>query len=259
MDSLSSLLKDDRLLLGCCIMYPAPGIIELIGQEWDWIWLDAQHGQHDYESVLGCVRVCEIKGAHSVIRVPSHDYGAIGYALDTNTGGVMVPMVNTAEQAQKIVMAAKFPPLGSRSFGGRRPIDLIGRSYAHSANSEKILIAQIETEEGLANVNQIAAVSGIDVLFFSPDDMAMQIGLPMDQKRENSLFHSGMKKLADAALNAGKAAGTVTANPELLELALKLGYRLCVGSSDASILLQGSRQARKNLSSKLNDNIPRNK
>jgi len=251
--SLNEQLKNNNLLIGFCLTYPVPGIIERIGADWDWIWIDAQHGQHDYNSILGCVRACELVGKPSIVRVPSHDYGVIGQALDTCTCGIMVPMINTTEQALEVVRAAKFPPLGSRSYGGRRPIDINGRSYAHSANKDISLIAQIETEEGLANVDKIASVPGIDIIFFSPDDMAMQLALPMDQPRNVDIFESGMKKMAIAAQKAGKVAGTVTPSPELLEIAIKMGYRLCVGTGDVQLLSTGSCKMRDilfNISSK---------
>jgi 4-hydroxy-2-oxoheptanedioate aldolase len=235
-------------------MYPAPGIVERIGSEWDWIWIDAQHGQHDYNSILGCVRASDLVKTPSIVRVPSHDYGAIGLALDAGASGVMVPMVNTAGEASAVVKAAKFPPLGSRSFGGRRPIDLYGRSYAHSANKETLLIVQIETEEGLANVDEIASVPGVDVVFFGPDDMALQLSIPMDQERKVDFFSSTMEKISHAASNYGIIAGTVTASPEMVEIAMKMGYLLCVGTSDVVLLAGGSKRTRENFSNVVTNN-----
>jgi 2-keto-3-deoxy-L-rhamnonate aldolase RhmA len=247
MDILRNRLGSKEYLLGLSLMYPVPGIIERIGPDWDWIWIDGQHGQFDYNSILQCVRACERMGIPSVVRVPSHEYGIIGSVLDTCTNGIMVPMVNTGEQGGEAVKAAKFPPVGYRSYGGRRPIDMYGRSYAHTANDDVILIAQIETQEGLANADKIASVSGVDALFFGPDDMSMQRGMPMDKPRDTDLFKNEMEKVANAAKKAGKIAGTVTTSAQLLEAALSMGYRLCVGTSDVSLLAEGSTARRKNL------------
>jgi len=248
MMTLNEQLTKKGALLGFCLMYPAPGIIERIGRDWDWMWIDAQHGQFNYNTILECVRVCECAGIPSVVRVPSHDYGNIGYALDACTCGVMVPMVNTAEQARAIVQAAKFPPLGLRSYGGRRPIDIYGRSYSHMANEDVLLIAQIETLEGLKNAEEIASVPGIDALFFGPDDMAMQLSMPMDQPRKFNFFKSELEKIAAAAQKAGKIAGTVTGSAEMLELAMQMGYQLCVGTGDVGLLAGGSKRIKDILS-----------
>lgn len=249
--SLNDGLKSKNVLLGCCIMYPVAGIIERIGPDWDWIWIDAQHGLHDYNSILECVRACERAGVPSVVRVPSHECGTIGMVLDTCASGVMVPMVNTAKQAMEVARASKFPPEGLRSYGGRRPVDLYGRSYSHYANRDVLLIAQIETEEGLLNVDEIASVPGIDALFFGPDDMAMQHSMPMDQPRDASLFRKAMEEVAAAAKKAGKIAGTVTATEDMLGIAMETGFRLCVGTGDFALLAAGSRKTRDNLISQI--------
>jgi 2-keto-3-deoxy-L-rhamnonate aldolase RhmA len=93
-------------------------------------------------------------------------------------------------------------------------------------------------------------VSGVDVLFFGPDDMAMQLSMPMDQPRKVDFFESAMGKIAIAANTAGKIAGTVTASPEMLDMAMKMGYKLCVGTGDVGLLAEGSSKMREILSSR---------
>jgi len=106
--------------LGMCYMYPAPGIIERIGPDWDWVWIDGQHGELGYNDILSAVRACDVIMRPAVVRVSGQSPGDIGKALDTVPAAVMVPMVDNADQARTIVQAAKFPPLGSRSYGGPR-------------------------------------------------------------------------------------------------------------------------------------------
>ncbi|UCD29425.1 MAG: aldolase, partial [Planctomycetota bacterium] len=93
--------------LGLDIMYPAPGIIERIGPDWDWVWIDGQHGELDERDVLEAVRACNLIGRPAVVRVPGHDMGVIGKALDTAAEGIMVPLINDANQARAAVEAAK--------------------------------------------------------------------------------------------------------------------------------------------------------
>jgi 4-hydroxy-2-oxoheptanedioate aldolase len=240
-------MQENRPALGFCIAYPSPGVIERIGPDWDWIWLDGQHGELNYESILACVRAAELVKVPAVIRVANHDYGSIGRALDMGAAGVMVPMIDDVEGAKIVVKAAKFFPLGQRSYGGRRPLDLIGRQYAHTANDDTLLIAQIETKKGLANAEAIAAVPGIDALFLGPDDLALQYGMMMDQARPIDFYAEVLDKMALAVKNAGKITGAFAATPEILELAVGMGYQLLVTSGDVSLLASGSKNVRARL------------
>jgi 4-hydroxy-2-oxoheptanedioate aldolase len=237
-------MQENGPTLGFCITYPSPGVIERVGPDWDWLWLDGQHGELSYESILACVRAAELVKVPAIIRVADHEYGSIGRALDMGAAGVMVPMIDDAEEAKNVVEAAKFAPLGQRSFGGRRAIDLFGRRYPHIANNDTLLITQIETKKGLANAAAIAAVPGIDVLFLGPDDLALQDGWLMDQTRPIDFYAKALEKMALAAKNAGKIAGTVAATPEILELAVEMGYQLLVVSWDFSLLASGSKNVR---------------
>lgn len=233
--------------LGLCIMYPAPGIIERIGLDWDWLWIDGQHGELGYGDVLAAVRAGDLVGRPSIVRVPGHEAGAIGKVLDTAATGVMVPMVDNAEQAKRIVSAAKFPPLGSRSYGGRRPVDRMGRGYANRGEAQPLLVCQIETPEGLANADAIAAVEGVDVLFFGPDDMALRQGMPMDAPRPEGCFDDAHSQVAHAARSHGKHAGGVFRTPATLRFAVEIGYRLIVAAADVLFLAEGSRQCSETL------------
>jgi 2-keto-3-deoxy-L-rhamnonate aldolase RhmA len=228
--------------LGLDIMYPAPGIIERIGPDWDWVWIDGQHGELDEGDVLEAVRACNLIGRPAVVRVPGHDMGVIGKALDTAAEGIMVPLINDADQAQAAVEAAKFPPLGSRSYGGRRPIDLLGRGYSDPDQPQPMLVCQIETPTGLENAEAIAAVEGVDVLFFGPDDMAMRAGLSMDAPRPEGYFDEAMQRVADAARSQGKLAGGAFVTPKLLRQAADMGYRLIAAMADVLLLVDGSQQ-----------------
>ena len=196
----------DRPQLGLCAMYPAEGIIERIGADWDWLWVDGQHGELGYNDVLAAVRAGERIGRPAVVRVPGHDPGAIG-----------------------------------RSYGGRRPIDLFGRGYANPDQPQPLLICQIETPEGLANAEAIAAVEGVDVVFFGPDDMALREGLPMDAARPQGHFDEAHRRVAAAARAHGKHAGGVFVTPQAMCFAAEAGYRLVVCTADVMLLAEASK------------------
>lgn len=233
--------------LGICISYPAPGIIERIGGEWDWLWIDGQHGQMGYSDILNLVRAAGLVGRPTIVRTPGHEAGAIGLALDMLPAGVMVPMVENEDQARAIVRAAKFPPLGSRSYGGRRPIDMLDRGYAHADRKQPMLVCQIETPEGVDRAESIAAVEGVDVLFFGPDDMALRAGLAMDRPRPEGCFNKEFQAVAAAAAANGKLAGSVFATPEAVRYGVEWGYRLIVGGGDMAFLTAGSQEKSRSL------------
>jgi 4-hydroxy-2-oxoheptanedioate aldolase len=229
--------------LGLCVMYPSPGIIERIGPDWDWIWIDGQHGQLGYNDVLALVRACDLVQRPAFVRVPGHEFGPIGLALDTGASGIIVPLVDTPEQAQSIVDAAKFPPLGKRSYGARRPIDLQGRLYSDTANTEVLLVAQIESPEAIDNAEAIAAVPGVDALFLGPDDILLRRGVAMDVPRTAQLLRSDMEAVINACRKHHKFAVMVGASPEMLSLSATLGFHMIVVGAEVGFLASASKQA----------------
>jgi 4-hydroxy-2-oxoheptanedioate aldolase len=243
MKSLKEQLTSGAPQLGLCIMYPSPGVVERIGGEWDWVWIDGQHGELGYDDILGLVRACDLVGTPAMVRVPGHEAGPIGKVLDTGAAGVIVPCVDTPEQAQAIVKAAKFPPLGNRSYGGRRPIDLHGRAFSATANDDTLLVVQIESPEAVKNADAIASVPGVDALFLGPDDIMLRRGYAMDQPRSRETLMPDMEAVATACQRHGKYATMVGFNAEMLQLCLELRYNLIAAGGDVAFLANSSRQA----------------
>ena len=230
------------VVLGVALSYPATGIGEEIAQGWDFVWVDGQHGQMDYARMFECVRVMQGMGQQVLVRVPDHQSGFIGPVLDMAPNALMVPMVDTAQQAKDIVRVGRFSPLGNRSFGGKRPDTLFGREYYIGETDRILLVAQIETPEAVDNVQAIAAVEGIDTLFFGPDDMKIRMGAQIGTAIEESdELRAAMAKVARAAAQAGKTAGIVAGTPEAMKCAVAAGYRLIIGGSDIGFLRNGSR------------------
>jgi 4-hydroxy-2-oxoheptanedioate aldolase len=236
-------LKTGAPQTGLCVMYPAPGVVERIGPDWDWIWLDGQHGELGYSDLMALVRACDFVKRPAFVRVPGHEAGPIGLALDMGATGVIVPCVDTPEQAQNLVAAAKLPPLGGRSYGGRRPIDLRGRTYSDSANEDTLLVVQIETLRGIENVDKIAAVPGVDALFLGPDDILLRRGHRMDIPRTRDMLWNDMTAVTDACRKHGKFGVTVGMGAELFKLSLEAGFQMIVAGGDVPFLATGSKQA----------------
>jgi 2-keto-3-deoxy-L-rhamnonate aldolase RhmA len=243
MPSFRSLLNSGEPQLGLSVSYPAPGMLERIGSEWDWIWIDGQHGQFGYNELLGMVRACDLIQRPAFVRVPGHEAGPIGAALDMGATGIIVPCVDTPQQAHTLVQAARFTPLGQRSYGGRRPIDMRGRAYSNTANEDTLLVLQIETPQAIDNVEAIAAVPGVDALFLGPDDILLRRGQRMDVPRTRQMLRPDMEAVARACRNRGKTAVMVGVGAEMLEACLEMGFQMIVSGADVMFLAAGSRQA----------------
>jgi len=228
---------------GLCIMYPAPGIVERIGLDWDWIWIDGQHGELDYHDILALVRACDFIQRPAYVRTAGHDPGLIGKILDTGAGGIIVPCVDTPDQARQVVQAAKFPPLGNRSYGGRRPIDLHGRLYSERANTEIRLVVQIESLEALQQVDEIASIPGIDALLPGPDDLLLRRGGNMDNPSSRESLADDLSIIAQACRKHGKIGFMVAPTPKMQSLCQRLGFTMLVCASDAGLLARASNEA----------------
>jgi len=238
-------LRNGQTQLGFCVMYPAAGIIEGVGRDWDWFWIDGQHGQFGYTDLLNAVRACDVMGKPAFIRVAGHEAGPIGMALDCAATGIIVPCVDTPEQAAAVVRAAKFPPLGNRSYGGRRPVDLGGRGYSHTANQDTMLICQIESPEAIENAPAIAAMPGVDGLFLGPDDITLRRGCEMTGPRPMEMLTKDMQAVADACREYGKIAVIPAVGAERQTLARDMGFGMIVGTADVVLLRTGSVESAK--------------
>lgn len=234
-------LKEGKVLYGLGSNYPASGIVEAMCVGWDFAWLDGQHGQHTYESIRSCMQATRAMDIYSVIRVPGNEEFLIGQYEDLVPSAIMIPMVSNIEEAKQIIKYAKFAPVGERSYGSRTAIDLYGREFF---NIEIAVIAQIETSEGLNNVEDIASVDGIDVLFFGADDMKLSMGIPINTKLyESEELINVAKKIANVTKEKGKISGVVGGDDKTRKLLIELGYQVIVAGADSGFI----RGASKNL------------
>jgi len=233
-------LQRGETLLGILQHYPCVAILETIGCDWDFVWIDAQHGQFSYESTLDAVRVADLLGLETLLRIESRDPDLLGKYADLGSSALMIPMVDTPEDAEAIVRALRFPPRGFRSFGSRRLADCVGLDYHQAV--QPLIFAQIETPEAIENAPQIAAVDGVDVLYFSPDDLKIRMQIPIETATSDSeTLLSAMEKIADAAKQSRKALGAAgVTTPELLGRCIDMGYQVVTGGSDVMFIRRGS-------------------
>ncbi len=240
-NTLLNRLQNNRLVLGVAQTYPAPGIIEAMCPGWDFVWIDGQHGEMTYDTILNSIRAAHVAGVETMVRVPGHEPATLGRYADLCPTAIMVPLVNTFKEAEAIVRAVRLPPLGCRSFGGRRAVDLYGLNF-HQEHTLAV-VAQIETVESMGNVQQIARTEGVDVLFFGGDDMKLSMGIAVATPTLASpRVLEAMKEMASAARAAGKVAACVTPDAAMMRKCVEMGYQMLVGGADVGFMVANSRQ-----------------
>ncbi|MDI9950903.1 aldolase/citrate lyase family protein [Rhodococcus sp. IEGM 1305] len=208
---------------------------------WDYIALDLQHGLIGYSGMVAGLTAIDASGSTvGMIRVESNDPTPIGRALDAGAAGVIVPLVNTAEEAARAVAAATYPPAGVRSYGPMRSQLRIGPTPA-DANRDTVVVVMIETPQGLANVEEICAVLGLDGVYVGPSDLRLAVGgaHPNDPTVDDE-FEAAVARVREAAAAAGIAAGIHTPDGAVAARRLAEGYTFATVASDLTHLKAAS-------------------
>jgi 2-keto-3-deoxy-L-rhamnonate aldolase RhmA len=209
----------------------------------DFIMLDMEHGPHTMETVDDVFKVGRTLGLGCFVRVPELTKGYVSRSLDCGATGVMVPMLESVEQANLLVRWAKYAPLGGRGFGapgGHTQFIGVGpdaiSAFTAKANADTITIAQIETAQAIQNIDIIAAVPGIDALLIGPNDLSISMGCAGDFLGDT--MEKAIGKVAAAAKKHGKIFGMHGPDP-LTERWLPRGLTLVMSNLDTNVLAAG--------------------
>jgi kynurenine formamidase/2-keto-3-deoxy-L-rhamnonate aldolase RhmA len=211
-------------------------VIELAAQaQPDAIVLDAQHGLWDRQSIEHAVAAVSAR-APALIRTAENSASAIGQALDTGAEGVIVPLIETDTDAAAAVAAARFPPHGSRSGGGVRPLGRDFGTYYKDANARTVVGVMIETQRGVRHAAAIASTPGVDFVLIGTGDLAVSLGgFPdVDARHEQAC-----RAVLDACNAAGVPCGIFTATAEAAAARRRDGYALVVVGNDIDIVSRG--------------------
>ena len=206
-----------------------------------WFMIDTEHAPVNPETMAAMVALLADRGAAPFVRVGNVDQYLIKQALDVGARGILVPLVNTESPARAVVSFAKYPPDGVRG-AAAAAASRYGRalpSYLRSANTETIVGVQIETQEALDHLEEIAGVKGIDLLFVGPTDLTLSLGL--GDERTHPKVRQAMRKVVATAGRHGQVAGTLVVSPEEKKAAIEIGFRFISLASDVRFLLQGAR------------------
>jgi 4-hydroxy-2-oxoheptanedioate aldolase len=201
-----------------------------------WIAWDLQHGLVSDSDLAGNMRVVRGTDVAPVIRIGQNDPLLIGRALDAGAAGVIVPLVNTAEEAGRAVLACRYPPHGTRSFGPNRATIAMD-SLDPRVIEDVACIVMVETAEGLSNVEAIAATEGIDAILIGPSDLALGLGLDYDDRTEP--HQAAVKRILDACLANGIAAGIVLGDGASAQAHVEMGFRFLSVATDLGLIIDG--------------------
>ena len=241
--SLAARLRAGETIFSAWCGLNSPLITGALAREgFNTVTIDAQHGMWDQASIVTGIASIRHGGAASIVRIPLEDWGGASRALDWGAEGIIAPMINTVADAKKFVSVSKFPPVGERSWGPHRATMLAGipdqSVYLREANDAIVTLAMIETKEAMKNLDAIAAVPGIDLLFVGPSDLS--INLIGKVEPEGKDVEDALDKVLAAAKKAGKYAGVYCHTGERARACADRGFRFHAVGSDLGFLRAGA-------------------
>jgi 2-dehydro-3-deoxyglucarate aldolase/4-hydroxy-2-oxoheptanedioate aldolase len=199
---------------------------------------DMEHTGLGFETLKWLFASCRGLPIEPMVRVPRGEYTFIARALDLGARGVMIPMVESEEHAKAIVQACRYPPVGRRGAAfGFAQCDYLGGDVGEKIrkyHERTLIIAQIETERGLDQVEKIADVDGIDVLWVGHFDLSNFMGIPA--RFDDPRFDAAMRKVAQVARQRGKAAGFMATDAAWIARAREMGFTMIAGGTDTGLL-----------------------
>ncbi|TCJ18889.1 2,4-dihydroxyhept-2-ene-1,7-dioic acid aldolase [Rubrobacter taiwanensis] len=235
--------SEGRKAFGLWATLPDPFAVELMaGGGFDYVCVDRQHGLIGYETLVSMLRAAENAGLAPLTRVTQNSPAEIMRSLDAGALGVIVPLVNTPEEAARAVAACRFPPRGERSYGPIRAAGVLGSGSPEHLAGEVLCLAMIETREGLANVEEIAATPGLDGIYVGPADLALSLGLEPASAGENPEHRKAVQRIRDACHRSGIAAGMHgSSGGEAREYA-EQGFDFATAAVDAYLLADAAQR-----------------
>lgn len=205
----------------------------------DAVCIDMQHGLSSESDIVSLLQALAQTATAALVRVPGHDPAVIMRVLDLGAEGVIVPLVNTPQQAAQLVAACRYPPLGQRSFGPLRSRLVYGDSYSERANDEVVVLAMIETAEGLANLEAICATPGLTGIFIGPADLSYALGLAPETDSSHPDHVAAVARIVASCRRQGRVVGIYSDDPDFARAAVGQGMQLVVVANDVRALQTG--------------------
>lgn len=221
--------------LGAWLTLPSTAAAEIVARAgFDYVCVDLQHGHADISGLVPLVQAVELAGGVPIARVPWNEPGVIGRALDAGCHGVIVPMVDTVDQAAAVVAACHYPPRGRRSWG---PMLIDGRHgrYREWADRTVTVIPMIETATALENLDGICALDGVDAVYVGPSDLAISLGLGPSGNDGRAVFDDALGAVVDACGRHGVVPG-IHSDAATAPRRRAQGFRMITVAADIGVL-----------------------
>ena len=238
---LRTMWKNDQAVVNGWLAIPNSFSAEVMAQQgWDSVTVDMQHGLIDEGDMLPMLQAISTTNAVPVVRVPWLEPGVLMKALDAGAYGVICPMINTREDAQKLVAWTHYAPMGTRSFGPIRASIYGGADYAEKANQTIVTFAMIETAQALDNLDSILSVEGLDAIYIGPSDLSLSLGCKPVFDDVEPKAAEAMAHILARAKHHGVVAGVHNGRADVARARVASGFRFVTLGSDARLLAQGS-------------------
>jgi 4-hydroxy-2-oxoheptanedioate aldolase len=211
-------------------------------QGWDTLTVDMQHGVIDYQAMVGMLQAISTTATVPVVRVPWLEPAMLMKALDAGAYGLICPMVNTREDAQKLVAWTHYSPRGTRSFGPVRALLYGGPDYPQAADATIVRFAMIETAQAVENLDAILSVEGLDAVYIGPSDLSISLGCKPSFDELEPKAAQAVDHILERARAHGVVAGIHNGGPDAALARIAKGFQFVTVSSDARLIAAGSQQ-----------------
>ena len=236
-NKLRKIWADGGVVVNGWLHIPSMWSAELMAHAgWDSILVDLQHGMHGIETVIQMMQAISTTDTVPLARVNWNEPGSIMRLLDAGAYGIICPMVNTREECEAFVGACRYPPPGYRSLGPTRARVVMGADYAEHANDEILTIAMVETKEALDNLEEIASVDGLDMIFVGTGDLRLSLTGKIGFDSDDSQVEAALDRILAACEKNNLIAGLFTASSEYAAQMIKRGFRFVTVKTDTMIL-----------------------
>jgi 2-dehydro-3-deoxyglucarate aldolase/4-hydroxy-2-oxoheptanedioate aldolase len=228
------MLQEGKKTAGAWLQIASPFTAEILARAgFDWLIIDLEHGPGDILTLASQLQAMNGTGVTPLVRAPWNDFVTIKRILDTGVCGLLIPYVNTAEEAQAAVRACRYPPHGVRGVAGSPRAQGYGqnvREYLARANDEILLLTAVETPAAVANLESILAVDGVDGIFIGPMDLATNMGYLGDPS--HARVQEAIAEIEEKVLNSGKVLATISGSWEQAQRLYDKGYQMVMLMAD---------------------------
>jgi 4-hydroxy-2-oxoheptanedioate aldolase len=236
-------LRAGQPAIGGWLSVPSSFSAEIMAnQGFDWLCVDTQHGAIDFTTALPMIQAISLTPTIPFVRVPWNEPSIIMKYLDAGAYGIIVPMIETKADAEAAVWATRYPPQGMRSSGPFRATLYAGSDYQDHANQELLLAVMIETPKALENLEEIASVPGIDVLYIGPSDLSQALGLGPRYNADNSKHAETVTRIREVCERHGVIPGVHTSGNTLTNRYIREGFKMVMLTTDAGGVAANARR-----------------